>query len=219
MAESCLIAENSAGTYGGGVYVGSTGTFDNCTISANEAAVQGSGVYFQNDGTLRNSIVYFNTEGAGNNIHIGGGSVDVTQSCTIPPVLGSGNFTNDPAFASPDDYHITATSPCIDAGTNLAWMAEASDIDRQTRLYNDVVDCGADEAVIEAASSFKSGMAFTSEWRTVIGAAVQLQGTHDLLHGGWTNVGGVVTSTTHTLVLPLPTNSAPVGYYRLLWFR
>ena len=51
------------------------------------------------------------------------------------PLGGVGNITNEPLFLAPGvgfgtnhvpgDYHLALASPCIDAGTNQAWMGGA----------------------------------------------------------------------------------------------
>ena len=46
-----------------------------------------------------------------------------------------GNISSDPLFAgsSSNDFHLTATSPAIDAGNNSAWQLPAQDFDGKTR--------------------------------------------------------------------------------------
>src|SRR5262249_5142255 len=62
---------------------------------------------------------------------------------------GEGNLNADPLFRDPSngDYHLSAGSPCIDAGdpTYAAGLGE-TDIDCQTRVWNGRIDMGADEA-------------------------------------------------------------------------
>ncbi len=60
----------------------------------------------------------------------------------------NGCLTNDPAFtnAAAGDYRLLATSPAINAGINLPWMAGASDLDGlKPRIRGLVVDLGAYE--------------------------------------------------------------------------
>jgi hypothetical protein len=59
------------------------------------------------------------------------------------PVRGSARFVH-PARA---DFHLRATSPAIDAGTNHMSILTTTGQDGQPRLFNQQVDIGADEAV------------------------------------------------------------------------
>lgn len=42
-------------------------------------------------------------------------------------------------------YHISADSPCLDAGDNSGVLSGEKDVDGQGRIYNEVIDIGADE--------------------------------------------------------------------------
>ena len=59
----------------------------------------------------------------------------------MPP--GTGNIASDPDFVN--GYHLGAGSPCIDTGTNQAWMTTATDLDGNPRIANGIVDMGAFE--------------------------------------------------------------------------
>ena len=63
------------------------------------------------------------------------------------PSSGEGNITNDPQFvnALAGDYHLAPGSLCIDAGTNMAWMAGAADLEGNSRIVGDAVDIGCYE--------------------------------------------------------------------------
>ena len=133
---NCALIGNLA-DYGGGAY---GDTLYNCTLSGNSADY-GGGAYY---GILYNCIVYHNTALSYSNCL---GST-LTYSCTTPDPGGIGNITNDPRFvnAGAGDYHLQATSPCIDAGTNQAWMIGATDLDGNPRLdASGRVDMGAYE--------------------------------------------------------------------------
>lgn len=59
----------------------------------------------------------------------------------------AGNTTNDPKFvnAGEGNYRLTANSPCINTGTNEAWMTNSVDLDGRTRIRYGTVDMGAYE--------------------------------------------------------------------------
>jgi hypothetical protein len=61
---------------------------------------------------LTNCIIYYNR---GNNVST---PVSVAYCCTTPAIAGPGKFTNAPDFQS-CSVHLSAGSPCIDAGTNV----------------------------------------------------------------------------------------------------
>ena len=133
---NCMLIGNKA-NYGGGA---GAGTFYNCTLSGNSAS-QGGGVL---GGTFYNCVIYYNTGSFGSNYW--GGTLN--YSCTTPDPGGFGNITNDPHFvnAAAGDYHLQATSPCINAGTNQDWMIGATDLAGNPRLYaGGRVDMGAYE--------------------------------------------------------------------------
>ena len=62
-------------------------------------------------------------------------------------MAGATDLHVDPLFidAAGGDYHLTVTSPMIDAGTTLAWLAE--DVDGDARPDFCLFDIGADEVV------------------------------------------------------------------------
>jgi len=49
------------------------------------------------------------------------------------------------SFLRAGNYRLTANSPCVNAGTNLPWMAGAEDLDGGQRILNGRVDIGAFE--------------------------------------------------------------------------
>ena len=134
---NCMLASNSA-TYSGGACWGAT--LYNCTLTGNSAKYAGGAWY----GMLYNCIVYYNTAPSGPN-YLGS---TLNYSCTTPDPGGIGNITNDPRFvsAAAGDYHLQATSPCINAGTNQDWMIGATDLAGNPRINaSGRVDMGAYE--------------------------------------------------------------------------
>jgi len=123
---SCLIASNSA-SYGGG---GSS--WDNlycCTVAGN----YGGGVY---QSYLFNSISWGNSA-----------SDYQPNDCFScgEGYAGVGSITNNPLFVGGGNYRLQAGSPCINAGTNQAWMTGAKDLAGHNRITGGTVDMGAYE--------------------------------------------------------------------------
>lgn len=159
ISSNSLIMSNVASVFGGGAAYGShnnsliIGNFapygggmnrsvaNNCTVAGNHATYYGGGVY---DGTYLNSILYFNTAGIDNPNHWTQSSITIAYCCTTPNPGGSGNFTNAPLFVATNDYHLTAGSPCRDAGLN-AYAPGTTDLDGSNRIVNLGVDIGAYE--------------------------------------------------------------------------
>ena len=89
-------------------------------------------------------------------LQISGGAI--SSYCNIQGGWpGEANIDTDPLFVDPngpdniigtqdDNLHISAGSPCIDAGDNSAvWPSVVADIDGNPRIINDNVDMGAYE--------------------------------------------------------------------------
>ena len=138
---NCTLSGNSASYYGGGSYYG---TLYNCTLSGNSASSRGGGSYY---GTLYNSILYYNTAPNGTNYY----RSTLSFSCATPLASGTSNITDAPGFVdySAGNLGLTSNSPCINAGTNQAWMAGSLDLDGNPRLSpaGGRVDMGAYEYV------------------------------------------------------------------------
>ena len=136
-ARNCLIASNFLRVTTAGRYCTSdasgAGTDDcrleNCTVVNNDASVAGYYEYAWggcHGGTTTNCIIVFNPGTTSWN-----GSFD------------SSNM-GDPIFAD-SSFHLSASSPCINAGTNQDWMVGATDLDSNLRIYNSIVDIGCYE--------------------------------------------------------------------------
>jgi len=148
---NCLIAYNSSTWAAVRLMSPGLNSLANCTIVSNVCPNAG-GIYFASGsaGTATNCIVYNNV---GVNYAIfTGGSVTGSMSycCTTPlPDYGSNNTTNPPLFVNKDtgDFRLASDSPCINTGTNMGWMAGATDLDARPRLdhFRRQVDMGAYE--------------------------------------------------------------------------
>ncbi len=114
-----LIINNYAEEWGGGIYVNNNAPLIiNNTFSGNEAAAMGGGLRTGNASpTVTNCIFYGNSAPNGPEISAWGNPV-VSYSDILGGYAGEGNIDADPLFVGGDpfDYHLQASSPCIDAG-------------------------------------------------------------------------------------------------------
>jgi len=137
-----LVAYNNAAMSGGGIEMNS-GSIENCTIVSNTAGTNAGGLYTFG-GTILNSVVYHNTSAGAANYN----NATFNYCCTTPqPAGGTGNFTNEPAFANPGagDFAPGPGSPLINAGQNQPWMAAASDLNGNPRIEEGIVEIGCYE--------------------------------------------------------------------------
>ena len=154
---NCVIVQNAAAC-GGAAYCYSSGpTLSNCTIAANSAsdgpaiACDSSEQQYPSSVTITSSVLWSGGEEVWNN---DGSVLSITYSDAQGGWSGEGNIDADPLFADPDngDYHLTAGSPCIDAGDPaFVPLPGELDMDGQMRVWDGdgdgvaVVDMGADE--------------------------------------------------------------------------
>ena len=131
---SCLLVGNSADTGGGA----RGGHAYNCTIIANTGK-WGGAVY---EVIVDNSIIYSNNAPSGEHLF----SV-FHFSCGPQLPIGNGNITNRPIFIAEGagNYRLLSSSPCINTGTNIMWMAGKLDLDGNLRILDGLVDMGAYE--------------------------------------------------------------------------
>ncbi len=75
-------------------------------------------------------------------------TLTATYSCIEDGASGAGNITSDPCFvdAAGNDYHLLASSLCINAGDFAGDYSGQTDIDGEPRVMAGCVDIGADEA-------------------------------------------------------------------------
>ena len=153
LVRNCLLSGNNAHTdyggtnwaSGGGVYFFGGGTLESSTMSGNTVngdISNGGGLTY--GGQIRNTIIYGNTAATDPNYYLdqyAPATFDHCDSTPLPP--GTGNIASDPDFVN--GYHLGAGSPCIDTGTNQAWMTTATDLDGNLRIANGIVDMGAFE--------------------------------------------------------------------------
>jgi len=89
-----------------------------------------------------NSIVWSNTNGGMTNC------TTVSYSDSQNSIGGPGNSSADPNFTSGSkgDFHLNSGSPCINTGSNEAWMAGALDLEGNLRKFGGAVDMGCYES-------------------------------------------------------------------------
>ena len=153
---NCLVYGNSASIACGGVRVGYWGNkIENCTIVDNS----GAGLLATSQVAVQNTIIYHNGNDWGQSDP---GDVEFFYCCTTPDPGGPGIVTNDPVFVDRigRDYRLSGSSPCIDVGTNLGWMAAASDLDGNGRILNSIPDIGAYEFVWDFTCGFTSDVSY-----------------------------------------------------------
>ena len=129
---------NNVAVHGGGA---NSGTLYNCTVTGNSALGSG-GVSYAN---LYNTITYYNHGSRDPNYD---STSVLNYCCTTPlPANGVGNIDEEPGFVNlaTGDHHLLFGSPCINAGTNLDWMIETTDLDGNPRLSGSAIDIGAYE--------------------------------------------------------------------------
>jgi parallel beta-helix repeat protein len=162
---NCIFSGNSA-EYGGGMYNtnNSSATVTNCVFSAN-TAFRGGGMFNYQDASpsiTNNIIVSNNASDTGGGIYtshtasaiidyndVWGNTPDNYYGCSA----GANDISQDPLFvdAAAGDFHLQATSPCIDAGNSTAPSLPGTDFEGDPRVVDGngdgvaVVDMGVDE--------------------------------------------------------------------------
>jgi len=144
---NCLVFGNTATQDGGGLLVNTPSRkIRNCTIVANHAKRRGGGTYSRwgSLGEYYNTIVYHNTAVLGSANWNAARSW--SHSCTTPLPSGGGCIDDEPLLVGLSNGHITADSPCVDAGLDAQTTA-SPDIDGEQRISGAAVDIGCDEVV------------------------------------------------------------------------
>jgi hypothetical protein len=214
------LARNTTGHNGGGAYGFLGGLIQNSTISSNTASTSGGGLFCYDGGTIQNTIVYYNTAPVGSNTELQETRWSMDHCCTTPAVSGDGNMTNAPLLAGDPSatYLLRAASPCIDSGTNLNWMADATDLAGNPRIFSQRVDIGCHEATV-ACAGFTNANPLETTWDVLVDAKYQLQYSQNLVAPVWTSIGNVSTAT-QTRIMIADTNPPSIGrMYRLLWLK
>ena len=102
----------------------------NCTIADNTSGSYGGGILAWNGSvSLSNSIVWGNEYGEGySNIDVAGtGSVSINHSDVEGTAEGTGNLDVNPSFTDDMTYYLDPTSPCVDSGNSDATFNDPED--------------------------------------------------------------------------------------------
>ena len=150
---NCIFQNNSTHCWGGGMdnTYSSLPTITNCIFQGNSAFYGGGGIenYNSCSSTITNCVLWDNRPDDICNF----ASTPVVTYCDVKGTLypGIGNINASPMFANAaaGDFHLTAGSPCIDAGDNSASSLPSADFDGDRRILPvwGTVDMGVDEYV------------------------------------------------------------------------
>jgi len=215
---NCLVAGNRTSAepvplaggarFGGGGVIGiSGGAVVNCTIANNHSDLDGGGMcesalFGAVTTRVQNSIVYHNTA-VSNGANAFGPLLSWEYSCTTPGVPGPGNLDDDPRFVAREfnQCHLSANSACVDAATNMVWMAGATDADGNPRLQGMRPDMGAYEQCVRYVATNGLHLNPFSDWTTAAtnladGLAAATPGSTILVGPGCYDAGVVLRVDT-----------------------
>lgn len=167
---NCLLAQNQADGYGGGIAGGSQELrLTGCTLANNTADVLGAGLLLGGDTIIKNSILWGNMiDPSGDDVTDVYSQIEALRFAQVDYSTvqgwsgefgGVGNLSGDPMFHDPQystassghlgDYHLKPGSPAINAG-DPAFVPHPgeSDLDGHARVLCGRVDIGAYESGI-----------------------------------------------------------------------
>ncbi|USN97865.1 MAG: hypothetical protein H6810_06610 [Phycisphaeraceae bacterium] len=125
----CIFSGNTSASNTGGMLVYGDATVSNCTFVGNAGPAAGGLRNGTGSTTVTNCV--FRANGTSGEIV---GSASVTYSNVQGGYAGEGNINADPLFGS--GYSLSAGSPCIDAGNNLA-VGATTDFNGGSRFVDD----------------------------------------------------------------------------------
>ena len=206
-----VIAGNTATGDAGGLYLSTTdGTLVllHDTVTGNAAGPtfnRGGGIYalvYGENGMARihNNIVWGNSAGQDADLYVqtvpGAPPFELTHNDLGDFAIGGGqeplatlNLDADPALAdaASGDVHLTAASPCIDAGDATIAGLPAVDYEGDARVLGFSADIGADEFLVPG-TSYGVGGFVREESTATPGVEMRLSG--DATLSRWTNATG-----------------------------
>ena len=151
-----IISENRAYNGGGLNSYVSAPELKHCTFYKNTAEGSGGGAYLNDSSsTITNCIMWEDSAAEYPEIQVSGdiGGLEVSYSDIQGGWQGEGNIDADPMFFGGEGFHLSAQSPCVDAGTDTDVY---TDIDGQSRPWGYGFDIGADELSTEPCSTIAS---------------------------------------------------------------
>ncbi len=119
---NCVIIDNAAQAEAGAVWAHySELTFTNCTFYGNATTYGWGGAVYMTEASaaITNSILW-NNSGNGGDLYLDVNGIAAVNYTDLGGNFGGvGNINSDPLFvdAAHGDFHLSPTSPCIDAGT------------------------------------------------------------------------------------------------------
>ena len=140
-----VVARNRARVGGGLFLLGST--VENVTVTENMAIEEGGGIHIAPLCTLRNAIVWGNFADVAPEWHSLGIEFIAERIVTRPLAYFMDGFEQDPRLigSGNHEFSLAPDSPCINAGSFLAWMSQGVDLVGNPRITQSVVDIGAYE--------------------------------------------------------------------------
>ncbi len=218
---NCIIAGNAANRGGGIRCYSSSPIITNCTFSGNSAGSRGGGMFNDSSSpTLTNCILWGDTPE-----EIYSGTPVVTYSDVQGGWPGEGNIDIDPMFveAANGDYHLQASSPCIETGNNSAVPEGViEDLEGNPRIIYGIVDLGAIEGGEELRFAFNPEPADGAEyvnpnvelsWSSGFGAQLHIVYFGDNFEDVNIDAGGILLETT--TYTPGPLELDKVYYWRV----
>ncbi len=160
--KNCFFSDNKAGIlsgYGAVTYLNNSGAAEtinitNCTFTGNQSQSGFAGALHSRgaDLNITNSIFWSNGP-AGLYSEYGNATIRYSDieggSGGTGFADGGNNITDNPQLVNAGNFHLTAGSPCIDAGGNTAPGLSVTDLDGDYRILDggtgSIVDIGADE--------------------------------------------------------------------------
>ena len=173
---NCVINANSA-ILGAGIYFDASSAFSNLTnttIVRNTASTNGGALYSANTSAkIINSILWENSPQEVYNDATS--SPTITYSDVYGGYTGAGNIDASPAFVNiaAQNFHLTAASACIDAGSNAAPYLPLQDKDGNARINDGTVDMGAYEYSSKILLLNGGRFTVTVDWETPTGSTGQ----------------------------------------------